>query len=251
MPIHDWTRVSAGTWHDFHLAWIAEIRNRLNGGLLPPDFYAQAEQVIGNMGPDVLTLREPDSDSTDADGNSEHAVAVAMVKPTMRFTAETELLEYTRRRRLIRIRHNSDDHIVAMIELVSPGNKSTRYALNKLIEKSIEAIERGYHVLIVDLFPPSVRDPEGIHGEIWSTINDELFHLPKDEPLTLVAYHAIHPQVAYIEPTAVGKALVDMPLFLTRDLYVSIPLEETYNRAYQGVPRRWRVVLEGEAANNA
>jgi hypothetical protein len=20
MPIHDWTRVTAGTWHDFHLA---------------------------------------------------------------------------------------------------------------------------------------------------------------------------------------------------------------------------------------
>lgn len=35
MPIHDWTRVTAGTWHDFHLAWIAELRNVLNGGLLP------------------------------------------------------------------------------------------------------------------------------------------------------------------------------------------------------------------------
>lgn len=23
MPIHDWTRVSAGTFHDFHVAWIA------------------------------------------------------------------------------------------------------------------------------------------------------------------------------------------------------------------------------------
>ncbi len=29
MPIHDWTRVTAGTWHDFHLAWITEIRNAL------------------------------------------------------------------------------------------------------------------------------------------------------------------------------------------------------------------------------
>ena len=35
MPIHDWTRVTAGTWHDFHLVWIAELRNVLNGGLLP------------------------------------------------------------------------------------------------------------------------------------------------------------------------------------------------------------------------
>src|SRR5260370_21420979 len=61
MPIHDWTRVSAGTWHDFHLAWIAELRNALNGGLLPPDYYAQAEQIAGPLGPDVLTLQETDA----------------------------------------------------------------------------------------------------------------------------------------------------------------------------------------------
>ena len=47
MPIHDWTRVSAGTWHDFHMAWIAELRNALNDGLLPADYDAQAEQIAG------------------------------------------------------------------------------------------------------------------------------------------------------------------------------------------------------------
>jgi hypothetical protein len=25
MPIHDWTRVTARTWHDFLLAWFAEL----------------------------------------------------------------------------------------------------------------------------------------------------------------------------------------------------------------------------------
>src|SRR6516165_2929582 len=60
VPIHDWTRVTAGTWHDFHLAWIAEIRNALNGGILPADYYAQAEQIAGPLGPDVLTLQVPD-----------------------------------------------------------------------------------------------------------------------------------------------------------------------------------------------
>jgi hypothetical protein len=39
MPIHDWTRVPAGTWHDFLYAWITEIRNALNGGRLPPSYY--------------------------------------------------------------------------------------------------------------------------------------------------------------------------------------------------------------------
>ena len=45
MPIHDWTRVSAGTFHGFHNAWITELARALNNGVLPSPFYAEAEQV--------------------------------------------------------------------------------------------------------------------------------------------------------------------------------------------------------------
>ena len=33
MAAHDWTLVGAGIFHDFHNAWITEIRNALNGGI--------------------------------------------------------------------------------------------------------------------------------------------------------------------------------------------------------------------------
>lgn len=56
MPIHDWTRVDAGVFHDFHHEWISSVKRSLNGGLLPPDYYALAEQITGGFGPDVLTL---------------------------------------------------------------------------------------------------------------------------------------------------------------------------------------------------
>jgi hypothetical protein len=58
MPIHDWSRVEAGIFHDFHLGWIAEIKRVLNAGLLPSDYFALAEQKSGPFGPDVLTLRD-------------------------------------------------------------------------------------------------------------------------------------------------------------------------------------------------
>jgi hypothetical protein len=58
MPVHDWTRVSAGTFHDFHQAWIIAIRDALNDGLLPEGYYAMAEQVAGRPHPDVLALEE-------------------------------------------------------------------------------------------------------------------------------------------------------------------------------------------------
>ncbi len=56
MPVHDWTRVDAGIWHDFHNVWIAELRNALNSGVLPPGYYALSEQHAGKYIADVLTL---------------------------------------------------------------------------------------------------------------------------------------------------------------------------------------------------
>src|SRR5438552_2507254 len=45
MPIHNWSRVEGGLFHDFHQAWTIEIRNALNAGVLPPQYFALAEQV--------------------------------------------------------------------------------------------------------------------------------------------------------------------------------------------------------------
>src|SRR5438093_9190788 len=61
MPVHDWNRVTAGTFHAFHLAWIAETQRTLNGGLLPQGYHALAEQVAGEIIPDVLTLQQAGS----------------------------------------------------------------------------------------------------------------------------------------------------------------------------------------------
>jgi hypothetical protein len=245
MPIHDWTRVTAGTWHDFHLAWIAEIRNALNGGLLPASYYAQAEQIAGPMGPDVLTLQaeefgpEPETETSTGGG-----LAVATVPPRTRLVAESELIAYLPKRRTLVIRHASGDRIIALIELVSPGNKATKFALRAFVEKATEALGRGYHLLIVDLFPPTPRDPQGIHAAIWSEFSNTDFSLPPDEPLTLAAYMAGSIKRAYVEPTAVGRELIDMPLFLEPEYYINVPLEETYMAAYRGVPQRWKRVLE-------
>jgi hypothetical protein len=247
MPIDDWTRVPDGTWHDFHLAWIAELRNALNGGVLPADYYAQAEQIAGPLGPDVLTLQtsNPPSDGQATPAAEQRgAVAVAAVPPRMRLTAETVMDDYVLKRRTIVIRHVSGDRIVALLEIVSPGNKASRHALRSFVEKAVEALYRGYHLLIVDLFPPGPRDPNGIHGAIWAEVSDAPFTLPPGEPLTLAAYSAGPVKRAYIEPTAVGRELIEMPLFLEPEFYVNIPLEPTYQAAYRGLPRRWRDVLE-------
>jgi hypothetical protein len=252
MPIHDWTRVSAGTFHHFHTSWMPEISNALNNGVLPPPYYAMAEQIAGPFGPDVLTLEaasedgagEPGANGANQPGSSSGPVALVTAAPKVRFTAETEMDEYVLKQRTLVIRHSSDDRIVALVEIVSPGNKASRHALRSFVEKVAEALYRGYHLLILDLQPPGPRDPQGIHGAIWSEISDDRFRAPADRPLTLAAYASGRVKRAYVEPVAVGEALPAMPLFLEPEGYVNVPLEATYQAAYRGVPWRWRRVLE-------
>jgi hypothetical protein len=47
MPVHDWKRVDAVIFHDFHVSWISELRKKLNKDLLPEDYCALAEQHAG------------------------------------------------------------------------------------------------------------------------------------------------------------------------------------------------------------
>jgi hypothetical protein len=251
MPIHDWTRVDAGIWHAFHLAWISEIQLALNSGRLPSSYYALAEQVAGPMGPDVLTLQSqgpesvPETVPTEPD---EGGLAVATVPPQTWLVDESDVDAYASMGKTLVIRHVSGDRIVGFLELVSPGNKGSRSALQSFVDKALEALYRGFHLLIVDLFPPTSRDPQGIHGAIWSELSNHPFQQPTDRPLTLAAYSAGPVKRAYVEPTAVGRELREMPLFLESERYVNVPLEETYQAAYRGVPGRWKHVLEDRPA---
>jgi hypothetical protein len=67
MPIHDWKRVRAGVFHDFHQEWIREIKRALNDKVLPPGYYALSEQHAVGFGADVLTLQTSDSPQADHD----------------------------------------------------------------------------------------------------------------------------------------------------------------------------------------
>ncbi len=256
MPVHDWNRVTAGTFHDFHLAWIAELRRALSGGLLPRGYYALAEQVAGDIIPDVLMLQRSQDDSAldglreDTDGGTDASVlTVTNSPPRVSVTATThEAITVALRRRQIVIRHATGDRIVALIEIVSPGNKESQPMLRAFLEKSAAALQAGYHLLLLDLWPPGNFDPAGIHGALWAMVGGTPYLPRADRPLTLAAYAVRGPGLvtAYVEPLSVGAPLPDMPLFLAPEHYVNVPLEHTYHAAWQGVPERWRRVIESK-----
>jgi len=251
VAVHDWTTVDAGIFHAFHTTWITQLNAALNGGLLPRGYYALPEQHAGDTIVDVLTLHAspsiaPPQPPPPATGGT----AVAEAPPRTRRRQTLEILGLTRRRTLA-IRHISEHRLIAILEIVSPANKDRAQHVADFADKAVSALEAGVHVLVLDLFTPGPFDPHGIHAAIQQRLQRSDapidYDLPPDEPLTLASYAAGPRVEAYIEHLAVGANLPDMALFLRPDRYINIPLEATYESAWQQMPQFWRDVLEGRA----
>lgn len=242
MAIHDWIRVEAGIFHHFHHTWITEIQRALNRGLLPLEYRAFAEQIVRVWGLDVLTLQQLTGGTPHAAEPSK-GVSLATTPPRVQFHFRSEPDPYAAKVKAVVIRHVSNHRVVAVVEIVSPGNKNNRHGIRAFVTKAVELLRGGIHLLIVDLFAAGPRDPQGIHKAIWDECNDNDFALPPDKPLTLVSYIGGPFPEAFIEPTAVGIPLAEMPLFLTPDVYIPVPLEATYQSAWADVPAFWRDVL--------
>ena len=114
------------------------MKEALNAGLLPPEYYALGEQRAGDISPDLLMLRA-ENDESDAGANGGTAkVAVAESPPVVQIHQEaaTELAFYLARQRSLVIRHTTGDRMVAILEIVSPANKHTRNSLEDFITRS-------------------------------------------------------------------------------------------------------------------
>jgi len=242
MPIHDWAKVDAGIFHHFHQGWTMEICNALNAGLLPTGYFALAEQVVAGPIPDVITLKRGPRPQPAGGGQGGRGVAEA--PPKARFVMSAEVDVYAGKANRVVIRHTLGQ-VVAVVEVLSPGNKRSVTALRSFVGKSVALLRQGINLLIVDLFPPSVRDPQGIRKAIWDEIQEEAFALPEEKPLTVVAYAARPHCTAYVEPVGVGDRLPELPIFLEPDLYVPAPLEATYQATWDKCPEAVKEAVVG------
>ena len=252
VTIHDWTRVG-GFWSSFHLKWIGELYEQLNDGVLPDGYYAEAhtggefrveshgEDGDEGEGPrgrrfygDVLGLHEG------ADTEPAGAVALAERPPVTRFA---EQMPPVRSPRSVVVRHGSGGRLVSLIEVVSPGNRDGRGKVAMFCDKVEAALRGEVHVLLIDLFPPTPLVPAGMHGAVAARFG-LTYEPPPGESLTCAAYRSAgEATTSFVEPLAVGAAVPTMPLFLTPDRYVDLPLADSYAAAFRPTPRRYREML--------
>jgi hypothetical protein len=247
MPIHNWAQVDDGLFHWFHQRWIGAISDWLNEGRLPEGFYAIGELYADNVIPDILAVEDRPAENGRRVPTNGYGIAVAETPPKMRFSWEADPQSYLAKQNLLALR-NIDGILVAVVEIVSPGNKSSKDRFQRFLTKTTEFLAQGIHVLVIDLFPPTPRDPHGIHEAIWSEAFDGEFEFQPDKPLTLASYMAGGPDDiprAFVEPIAVGEVLPLTSLFLWPGRYINVDLEATYQNAWAVFPAPLKPKIQG------
>ena len=233
MPIHDWTKVESGYFHSFHQRWISAIADALNLGVLPPEYLALSEKRNDKRIPDVLTLRwdeDPPAGSSSAGG-----VALMASPVQARIVQDSDDDVYADMADRIVVQA-SDGEVVAILEIVSPGNKHSRANFKEFLEKSVQYIRSKVSLFVIDVFPPSPRDPAGVHAAIWDELGCVPATFPAGKDRAVMSYDAGVRVRAHVEPFAVGDVLPDMPLFLGQSKYVMLPVQTTYDATWAVFP---------------
>ncbi|MBW3540087.1 MAG: hypothetical protein KY476_07450 [Planctomycetes bacterium] len=115
MPLHDWTRVPAGLFHDFHQSWSIRIKDALNAGILSPGMIALVEQRSGPVEADVLAI---EGRRRDAGGESSSAATATLEAASTAIVRRSSRQTYATRANRIVVRHHLG-RIVAVIDLVA------------------------------------------------------------------------------------------------------------------------------------
>ena len=245
MPIHDWTRGPDYLFHNFHLSWVVALCDHLNRNVLPSTHFALSETIELRPPVGFEVYPEPDQPRRVRASREEHASAGELL-PTTQFSFKRERIEYANRAVTIR---SADTHAVeSAILLISQQDREVGYRWESCVRHAVATLTHAIHLLVVELFPPNLRNPQSIHQAIWDRFGEEPFTLPPDKPLTVAAYASGAELTAYVEPLGVGDPLPDMPIFLKSNRDVQIQLEASYAQVWAGLPAPLKELIESPVA---
>src|SRR5262249_43426818 len=136
-------------------------------------YYALPEQHTGRRAiADVLTLQVGDTGPIRPTDRGPVAVADARPQLSRKMIVRPPTSFRMAQRTLV-VRRGSDHRLVALVEIISPGNKDRPRSVNDFVDKVYDALEHGCHLLLIDLLPPGPHDPEGMHFAVWEKFDPE------------------------------------------------------------------------------
>jgi Protein of unknown function (DUF4058) len=219
-------------WESFHSRWAVSIADEFNR-ILPPRYFAEVESHLGSRVEADVAEFETISIAEPANDNGGGVAVQTWAPPVATMAMPAALPDVFE----VQIRDDQDFvRLLAVIELISPGNKDRDESRRAFAAKCAAYLQVGVGVLIVDIV---TNRHANLHNELIHLMGqEERFALPVDPPLYAVAYRpARREDVNQIEmwPAmfAVGGTLPLLPLALRRTGFVPVDLEATYMDARQ------------------
>lgn len=214
-------------WEGFNHSWATFIAQQLNDEVLPPGYYAESEISIGP------TL-EIDVASMELTGGPAGAKPVGTAvwspgKPKVVAQVDFAHLETYE----VRVYQDlGGAELRAAVEIVSPSNKDRPGSRRTFAAKCAGYLKQGISVVIVDVV--TIRQAN-LHRELFEILEVKTKGAMWESPTGLyaVTYRAVttrkHPRVeVWPQVLELGAPLPTMPLWLSLDLCVPLPLEKSY-----------------------
>lgn len=216
-------------WDSFHGAWAEAIALMLNGGMLPPNYVAEARVKLGRLLEiDVGALDEGDS------GGAKNGNGVAVwspPKPLLRAAlpvAPAEVFE-------VQVLDDSaGTRLVAAVELVSPANKDRPTHRSAFAIKCASYLHDNVNLVVLDVVTTRRTD---LHRELLDLLQVAATdNASRHSDLYAAAYRTVASAEelileAWREPLTLGAAMPQVPLWIAPDLCLPLDLEATYEMA--------------------
>jgi hypothetical protein len=203
------------------------IAQQLNEEALPPDYFAEPEISLGpTLEIDVATMELTGAGPAENPGTT---AVWSPPRPKIAVNVEFAHLDSYE----VRVYQDlGGAELRAAIELVSPANKDRDGRRRTFAAKCAGYLKHGISIVMIDVVTARSAN---LHRELFDLLEIKSRRAPWESPTGLyaVAYRAVtvrkRPRVeVWPEALALGEELPVMPLWLALDLYVPLPLEQSY-----------------------
>ncbi len=219
-------------WESFHSNWATRLADLLNDRLLPPEYIAEEHTHAGTrLEIDVATFEQDTVSASPGNGGVAVLPRAVYTPPTPEFILPAVFLDNFE----VRVFSTAAGMtLVAVIELVSPGNKDRPEECRAFATQCASYLHQGVSLIVIDI---ATNRSANLHNEIVRLMqSNPACELPRASNLYAVAYAPVlRGEQAEIELwrsiCAVGQPLPTLPLRLSGDLVVPIDFESTYQEA--------------------
>lgn len=225
-PIHP-----SRPWESFHARWANSIADALQQ-ILPPRYVSEIQIHLGsNVEADVAEFEHPPEPDESSPNGSGGVALQTWAPPAPPLTMAAEFPDEIE----VQVRDMLNDaRLVAVVELVSPGNKDRDGARRGFAAKCVAYLQRGIGLIVADIVTARRAN---LHNEVIRLLGTgEQYLLPEEASLYSVAYRpARRGKENQIDlwpvGLAVGGTLPLLPLALRGTRAVPVDLEKTYTEA--------------------